>query len=201
LVSLSVALVWWRPWSEPHVNLRPSAAVGQVLAGEVERLLGGAGKVLVLGRQIPHPGPDAMRVRVASFTAALQHHATLKLVGTKWAPRAPAGIMDLGAVTADQLLAALEEYPDANAVVVFAGLPAWSQGLVDKLTARSLKLVAVCGYGPTARRWLESRALALAVVPRLDAPPASPRAPRTAREWFEREFQLVTPDMLATLPY
>ena len=85
--------------------------------------------------------------------------------------------------------------------MVFAGLPPCSQTLVDKLTARSLKLVAVCGYGPTVRRWLESKALAIAVVPRMEELPAGTPAPKTTREWFQREFEIVTPETVGRLPY
>jgi len=172
-----------------------------VLAEEVGRLLGGPGKVLIISRQIRHEGPDARREQVASLTAALHHHATLKLVGTEWVPRPPVGVMDLGEVSEQQLLAAVEKNPVANAVVVFAGLPPCSQPLVDKLAARSLKLVAVTGYGPTLRRWLDSKVLALAVAPRMEDLPAGTPAPKTAQEWFQREFEIITPETVGRLPY
>jgi hypothetical protein len=201
LACAVAALLLRRQFSSPTVNLRPSAAVGEVLADEVGRLLGGAGKIVLLSRQLSKDGPDATGERVASFTVALQHRATLKLAATEWVPRPPAGTMDLGAVTPEQLLAAMEKNPEANALVVFAGLPAYSKSLSDELAARSVKLVAVCGYGPVARRWLESKVLALAVVPRFDDPPADAPAPKTAKEWFDREFQLLTPESLGRLPY
>jgi hypothetical protein len=62
-------------------------------------------------------------------------------------------------------------------------------------------VVAVCGYGPNVRRWLESKTLSLAVVPRLDDPPAGAAAPKTPRDWFDREYQTVTPANLAQMPY
>jgi hypothetical protein len=201
LAVLAAALLLWRQFSGPSVNLRPSAAVGEVLAEEVGRLLGGAGRVVIISRQVPHEGPDATRERVASLTAALQHHATLKLAAAELVPRAAGGMMDLGAVTQEQLLVAVEKNPEANAVVVFAGLPPCSQPLVDRLSARSLKLVAVCGYGPTVRRWLESKVLAIAVVPRIGDLPAGTPAPRTTRDWFQREFEIITPETIGRLPY
>jgi hypothetical protein len=201
LACAVAAFLLRRQFSSPAVNLRPSAAVGEVLADEVGRLLGGTGKIVLLSRQLSTDGPDATGERVGSFTAALQRRANVKLAATEWAPRPPAGVMDLGAVTPEQLLGAMDKNPEANALVVFAGLPAYSQPLGGKLAARSLKLVAVCGYGPVARRWLESKALALAVVPRFDDPPAGAPTPKTAKEWFDREFQLLTPESVAHLPY
>jgi len=201
LAILAAAFFLWRRSSGPVVNLRPSTAAGEVLAEEVGRLLGGAGRVVIIGREVSRQGLDATGECAASFTGALHRRPALKLAATAWIPRSPVGMMDLGAVSSEQLLAIVSKTPGANAVVVFAGLPPWSQELADKLAARSLKLVAVCGYGPNVRRWLESKALALAVVPRFDDPPAGAPAPKTAKEWFEREFQLITPEDLGRLPY
>ena len=201
LAILGAGFALWRQFSSPRVNLRPSAAAGEVLAEEVRRLLGGAGNVVIISREISRDELDATGQRVASFTEALQHQATLKLAATEWVPRPGMGMMDLGAVTLDQLLAVMEKNPDANVLVIFAGLPPYSQPLVDKLTARSLKLVAVCGYGPNVRRWLESQALATAVVPRLEDIPSGAPTPKTTREWFEREFQIITPETVGRLPY
>ena len=201
LALLAAAFILSRQFASPRVNLRPSAAVGEVLAEEIGRLLGGPGKVTIISRQSAHEGPDATRERVTALTAALQHHATLKLAGTEVMPRAAGGMMDMGGVTEEQFLAALEKHPDAKAIVVFAGLPACSQPLVDKLAAGSLKLVAVSGYGPTVRRWLESKALAIAVVPRMEELPAGTPAPKTTRDWFVREFEIITPETVGQLPY
>ena len=201
LVCLGALLYLWRQVSHPSVNLKPSAAAGEVVAEEVGRLLGGKGKVILLSREVSKTEPDASAQLVASFTAALPHRTSLNLAATEWTPRPPAGVMDFGAVSPEQFLAALEKNPGANGLVVFAGLPPWSPALAEKLSARSLKLVAVCGYGPNVRRWLESKALTLAVVPRFDDPPAGTAAPKTAKDWFEREYQLVTPESVGLLPY
>ena len=109
--------------------------------------------------------------------------------------------MDMGGVTEEQFLAAAEKYPDAKAIVVFGGLPPCSQALAEKLNAGSLKAVAVCGYGPTVRRWLESKALAIAVVPRMEDLPAGTPAPKTPQEWFQREFEIITPETVGQRPY
>jgi hypothetical protein len=110
--------------------------------------------------------------------------------------------MDLGVVSPEQILAALEKNPSANAFVIFSGLPPYSHLLAEKVAARSLILMAVCGYNAEVRRWIESKALAVAVVPRFDDPAATgKRTPKSAQEWFECEFQLVTIETLGSLPY
>ena len=184
----------------PGVQLVP-AAVGEVLAGEVGRLLGGRGTVVLLSRQPPQDGPNANRERIEGFSSAMKRRPTMTLAPTEWLPRAPLGTMDLGVVSPEQILAALEKNPRANAVVIFSGLPPYSPLLAEKVAARSLILMAVCGYTVEVRRWIESKALAVAVVPRFDDPPTGNRAPKSAQEWFEREFQLVTIETIGRLPY
>jgi hypothetical protein len=201
LVAVAVVLFWWRQLSGPTVNLRPTAAVGEVLAGEVGRLLGGRGTVVLLSRQPPEDGPNANRERIEAFASAMKRRTTMTLAPTEWLPRAPLGTMDLGVVSPEQILAALEKNPSANAFVIFSGLPPYSPLLAEKVAARSLILMAVCSYNAEVRRWIESKALAVAVVPRFDDPPTRKRAPKSAPEWFEREFQLVTIETIARLPY
>lgn len=201
IALLAAGFLLARQFAGPALNLQPSAAAGELLADEVGRLVSGTGNVLIVAREASKEGSDAMGRRIASFTSALQHCRGLKLVATEWIPRVPRGTMDLGGVSQEQLQAALEKNPNANLAVVFGGLPPYSPSLAEQLTTRSLKLVAVCGYSPALRRWLEADAVALAVVPRLGDAPAGGPPPRTAKEWFDREFQVVTPANLAQMPY
>ena len=197
---LGSAVILWRHFSGPQLNLKPSAAAGEVLAEEIGRLQGGPGKVVIIGREVSKDGTDAAGQRVVSLTQALQAHKALKLAATEWIPR-PAGMMDLGGVSLDQLLGVIDRNADATVFVIFAGLPPYSQPLLDKLAARSLKMVAVCGYGPEVRRWLDAKALAMAIVPRFEDVPANTPPPKTTREWFQREFEIVTPETVGRLPY
>ncbi|MCO5051071.1 MAG: hypothetical protein M9920_02055 [Verrucomicrobiae bacterium] len=189
----------WRYFSPPKINLKPSAAVGEVLAREAVQLADNAGPVVLLSRPVDKNEVDANGERINALMATLRRQSGVTLV-TEWAPRPP-GVMDVGAVSAEQFLAAIEKNPDAKVLLVFAGLPAWSPELAAKITARSLKVVAVCGYGANVRRWLEAKSLVLAAVPRFDDPPGNATAPQTAQDWFDREFLMVRPDELSRLPF
>ena len=199
LCPAAVFLCWWQ-FSSRKVNLRPSAAAGEVIFGEVARLAGGNGNVVLVSRPLKKGEPDANGERVTSFSDALRRQPAFKLT-TEWAPPPPKAVMDLGAITPEQFLTAVDKNPEANVLVVFAGLPACSQDLAGKVNSRSLKMIAVCGYGPIVRQWLESKALSLAVVPRFDDPPAGTPPPKTPKDWFDHEYQIITPADLAQLPY
>ena len=199
--GLVAVFLIWRQFSNPAANMRPSSAVGEVLAEEVARVLGAGGKVALISRQPLKDGIDASRDKLAAFEAALKRQTKVKLAPPDWLPRPPAGTMDLGVVTPEQFVAALEKTPDANAFVILAGMPPYSKAMVDQLTARSAKLIAVCGYTADVKRWLESKVLAVAIVPRAgDLPPGTPK-PKTARDWLQQEFQVLTPETLADAPY
>ena len=186
----------------PGVNLRPSAAVGEILAAEVERLLGsGGGQVALVSRQPPADGLNANGQRIAAFTDAIKKRPAIKLAPPNWLPSPPVGVMDLGTVSSEQLLAAIDQTPTARAFLILAGLPPFSNALAEKINSRSLKLVAVCGYSANVRRWLEAKAVAVAVIPRFSELPVGTPPPKTARDWFDREYQLVTPETLAQLPF
>jgi hypothetical protein len=199
LCPAALFLCWWQFSSRP-VNYRPSAAAGEVIFGEVARLVNGNGNIVLISRPLKNGEPDANGERVSSFSGALRGRPTFKLT-TEWAPPPPPGVMDLGNITPEQFLAAMGKNPEANVMVVFAGLPPWSEDLMGKISARSLKVIAVCGYGPNVRRWFESKALSLAVVPRFEDPPAGTPPPKTPKDWFDHEYQIVTPADLAQMPY
>ena len=207
LVTIAVASValavflFRRQSSGPAMNLRPSVAVGEVLAEETSRLLGGKGNIVVIGRVSAKEGQSAGNEQITSLGAAMRRRASPKIGATEWLPQPPRLSMNASDVTTEQLVALLEKHPEANAFVVFAGLPPLSPPLAEKLTARSLKLLAVCGYGTTVRRWLEAQVLAAAVVPRFGELPPGTSAPKTAKDWFSQEFELLTPESLAQLPY
>jgi len=207
LVTIAVASValavflFRRQSSGPAMNLRPSVAVGEVLAEETSRLLGGKGNIVVIGRVSAKEGQSAGNEQITSLGAAMRRRASPKIGATEWLPQPPRLSMNASDVTTEQLVALLEKHPEANAFVVFAGLPPLSPPLAEKLTARPLKLLAVCGYGTTVRRWLEAQVLAAAVVPRFGELPPGTSAPKTAKDWFSQEFELLTPESLAQLPY
>jgi hypothetical protein len=202
IASVLLALIAIRrQLAPPAMNLRPSLAVGEVLAGEVARVLGGRGKVVVIGRGSARDGKNAGGEQISSFGAAMKRLGTLPIISTEWLPQPPAGTMDPGVVKTEQLLQLIEKHPEVDAFVIFAGLPPPSPPVSEKLSARPLKLLAVCGYGPHVRRWLETGALAVAVVPRFgELPPGTP-APQTVKDWFEREFEMLTPESVGRLPY
>src|SRR5437899_198375 len=112
LAAVAIFLLW-RQFSKPVVNFHPSAAVGEVLADEVSRLLGGTGNVVIISRAPAKEGVDSKGEQRVSFEAALKRRGSPKLAGTEWLPRPQRGTMDLGEVSADQFLQFMDKHQDA----------------------------------------------------------------------------------------
>jgi hypothetical protein len=200
LITVIVVFIVWRQlFSQSVVKFRPSDAAGEVLADEVSRLLGGKGEVVVVAPATVSAN-NANGECLASFVAALQHRGTIKLGATVTIPHPPTPTLNWNVLQPEQLLDVMDKDSGVNALVIFTTLPSYSTALADKLKAHSLTLVAVGGYDGNVRRWLESHALALTVVPRITPSVAGAFAPKTAREWFDSEYQLVTPENVGSLP-
>lgn len=200
LVLMAVLLLRSRS-TKTSVNLRPSAAVGEVLVEEIGRLLPDGGDIVLISREPSKEGPDANRERIESFQAALAARANLKLLPIEWLPRPPVGTMDLGVVSPEQLSAALDKNPRAKIFLILAGPPPYARTFSERLKASSQRLVLVSGYSANVKLWLESKTLAVAILPRFADLPANAPPPKTSRDWFDREYQIATPETLGSLPY
>ena len=201
VLMMLAGLLVWRQTTRSRVNFKPSEAVGEVFADETTRLLGGAGQIVLIARAPDPNDPDANSERIASFQAAMKLRKSPRLVAVEWLARPPRGVMDMGGVSEEQLVAFADKHPEANAFVIFAGLPPLSPRGIEKFTGRSLKLMVVCGYGENLKRLLQARVVSSAVVPRFDDLPPGTPAPKTAKDWFQREFELLTPETIERVPY
>lgn len=197
---VALAVLLWRQSAGSPVNMRPSAAAGEMLAEQAVRLLGGKGRIVVVARFAAKEARGVDAEQLAAFSSAIKRQKGVSIISTEWLAQ-PQGTMDVGRVTAKQLFDWSQKHPEATGLVVFAGLPDFSAPLASKLAERPIKLLAVCGYGPYIRQWLESKALAAVVVPRFGALPPGTPTPKTTQEWFQQEYELFTPESVGRLPY
>ena len=199
LAALASLIIWHR--SGPVMDMRPSSALGEVLAREAETMLGGAGNIVVIGRAADRDNATAGGKQIQSITAALGNRSSLKLIATEWLPPEPSSMMRSGSVTADQLLDLIEKYPAAGVFVVFAGLPPLSPAITENLKSHPVKLMAVCGYSMNTKAWLQEGVLMAAVIPRFAELPSGSPAPKTTQDWFSQEFAMLTPDNAGQWPF
>ncbi|HUK82840.1 MAG TPA: hypothetical protein VLZ12_09455 [Verrucomicrobiae bacterium] len=173
-------------------------AYTQVAAQEISHLLGGRGDVVVLmwGPPADDAKDPAGPPVVQAFCRALPR-VGLRVLAKESVPPVPAGYDIVW--TADNYRQILERYPQAAALVSFVGDPQVRAENVHELPARRPKLVVVRGgKAENARELFELGVLDGAVLPCVE-PPSSDRAPKSAREWFDRYYLFITPQTASEL--
>lgn len=206
LIAVAVAsvvllfLVTRRP-AHSRVIFKPSAAAGQVLAEAVQKLMHGSGSVLVISSASAKSADNSVGEQLAAFRNALRNSASAKIAAVEWLPEPAHRVMVMGSggATADQILALMDKHPDATAVAIFGPLPALTPALADRVAKRQITAVAACGYDANVRGWLEAKTLSAAVIPRFG--PAPEGTPKTTKDWFNQEYQMVDPQTVNQLPY
>lgn len=180
----------------------PQNALAEVVGEEVVKLAGPGAKVMVL---VPASGDAAalwVDPVVKSFASVLAQQGKGTVVATE---RVKARVTDPSPtreeLTAAQFEGLLRNVKNATAIVSFVGFPALDAVQTAGLKDRKIKLVAIYTAGPQAgphyKPLLEARALDLAILPRMDPPLGAAQPPVTPRDFFNRQYLLVTPETAA----
>jgi len=180
----------------PKLNLKPFEGLGTVLAEEVAKRIDDKGEIVLLvarhaGGKIP-----ALDVPVETFRSALKAHSQIQIVATETID-VPA--MMMAAMPADQFLACLNRHPRVAAIVSFVGLPPLRESDWEKLPARRPKVLVAGISNLNIKSFFDHDLIQMAILPHF-MPRANATEPQTAREWFERYYQIVTSDNVAQLP-
>ena len=176
-------------------NWQPSEALGEILAGEILRGAESSTKIVIMSVS-PATEETAAGIQLASFQTALKRHKNIQLLATEVLESKRGGldnIMSRGQISLEQLNACISQHGNARVLVFFGGFPRFPDAALNQIARGKVKIFAVTSAGPAVRRALELNALALAVVPRLGNSPLPEGTPKTARDWFDREYQIVTP--------
>lgn len=173
-----------------RLDLDPYVALGTVAAEETAKLLGDQGRVLVMVRDTGDATNPSMDAQLKAFRQTLKSRRGLSLTVEKFQltpmQMLPAG----GGIPPDQLLKALASHPNTAAVVLFFGLPQLSENEMRALKASGAKLVVVSSLRPGYRQLMERQVIHLVIAPRLEAPSGG-ATPRTLRELFDRDYQII----------
>lgn len=183
LVLITCSLVWLFTRScscAPSVGHKPSEALGTVVAEETAKLLQNRGNVVVLAvknRQVSE---------VEAFQKKLKKFSGMTIAGQEFLEVSG----ELPTLPGDKILALINRYPNADAVVSFGGCPAFSPAQMDALPQKLPKMIAVCWSTAGVKKLLDVGIVQMAVLPRMTAPPT--QKARTTRQWFDKYFETYT---------
>ncbi len=182
-------------------DLGPYQALGMGTAEETAKLLGNKGQVVVIAPDTSESKNPAVESELSYFQKTVKKSG-LTIASTMRFKVTPMESMALGgAVSADRFLKELQSHPNVGAVVLFCAFPPLAPQDYDVLKKSGAKVVVASGYLPSYRNLLSAQLIQVAIVPRFDSAEATGKEPKTLREWFERDFQVITPATTATLPY
>lgn len=178
----------------------PYLALGEGAANETSKLLNGVGRiVLVDGDYGPHSilAPTT-KAEVKAFKKGIRK-SHLKITAIERVPIAPPSLARTGVfMQAGQLAKLIARHPDVDAVVLFIGLagPGDLEGILHN---RKPKLILIANYEPYYKVLLEKKVIQMAILPRLNVASEAGEAIGSGKKWFERQYQVATPERMEDL--
>jgi hypothetical protein len=194
LLAIAASAIWiyHYQFGSFRVNTSLHQEVGRVMAEETARILGRPGKIIVVTANAPN-APE-LKVQLEAFQKNLKLLGGINIQSKV--------VLDPGdnpkyrpgsGLSSKHLLKIIRKHADTDAIVSFVGAPALSEQDLAQLKA-PFKLVAETHSPEKLLALLEKKILVSAIVPRFEFPAPGPRKPQTSRQWFDRYFQVLTPD-------
>ena len=181
------------------IDAGPYEALGAVTAEETAKFLGNKGQVLVMVADTGAFKNPSVEAELSAFLQALKREREMSVI-TEKIPATPMQMMATGGgVTTDQLLKAVESHPSLAGLVLFLGFPQLSDSELATMKKSGVKTVVVSSLRPGYERLMAEQVLRVAIVPRLEPPPANAPTPRTVRERFDQDFSIITAAVAAQL--
>lgn len=204
LIAIAGACAWlYRGTSEsvPKSDLDIYEALGTVTAEETSRLIGNKGEIVMIGWDFSRNKMPVMEAQMTSFERALKKHAGIQIAAREKVLRNPAQMMATGGgMPATEFLKVVKAHPKSDAIVLFFAFPNLSAEELKEISESQAKFIVVSGFNPGYKKLLMDRHIDLAIVPRFDRS-ENPSPPQTIRESFDQNYQVVTSDQAANLPY
>lgn len=188
----------------PQINPARIVSLGQVAADEAVQAVAGHGRIVaVINAQYQQSG-NPLREEFTSFQNELKKHRTVSLAAIEVVPEDPDEMVLGNGCSSAQLQALLVKHATADAIVFLIDLPEWSRLQARQITPQSNQakiVVALNGTAPTKNAYggyFANGFLAVLIGARPGPSPATP--PKTSREWFDKYYQVYTPQNFDTLP-
>lgn len=191
-IVASVAWICWFEFGQSNQNTQLQRAVGEVMAEETSRIVGPSGRIVVV--TVDNRAAPELKIQLDAFEKHLKSLGMLsikdKLVldpGDNPKFRPGAGL------SAKRFLKIVRKNTDAAGIVSFVGAPQMTDEELAQMKTTP-KLVAETHSPEKLVNLLQKKVLLSAIVPRYEFPAPGPRKPKTNRQWFDRYFQILSPE-------
>jgi len=188
----------------PQINPARIMSLGQVLADATVQAVAGHGHIVAVINAQHQQSGNPLHEEFKSFQNELNKRAAVSLAAIEVVPVDPNEMVLGNGCSGAQLQALLLKYATADAIVFLIDLPEWGRLQARRITPQPGKariIVALNGSAPTKREYAGYFANGvLSVLIGARPGPAPMAKPKTPREWFDRYYQLYTPQNFDTLP-
>ena len=206
IIAISLGSILLRH-HRPPADWRLAASIGQVLADETVKAIQGQGRFVIVAygdalsasalRQSADPRLGPLRNR-------LKQHGRISVAAIELISPDPNANNGLPGCSAAELFKLLQRHATADAIVFLTELPEWDQ--VNSLIPKSSipKLLAIDKANPQLNShyggYFMSGLLAALIGPLTQPVQAPSSASKTPREWFDKYYQVYTPQNADALP-
>jgi hypothetical protein len=179
----------------------PYTALGEVAAKATSNMLADKGKVVLLVSEADNNSATAVGLAVKTFKDVLRQTGGAQVAATETIkPTVAIALSGAEPLTPARFVELVSKHASADALVSFAGVPRLTLEQIGQLPQARPKVVAVVTYNPPTKAMFARGVLHLAILAR-PAADTSVRTPTTTQEWFDANYQLLTPATAGLMPF
>jgi len=191
-ILASAVWIYWFEFGSQKQNIDLHHAVGQVMAEETAHVVGQTGKLVLI--TLDHRTAPELKLQTDAFEKRLKALGgiTIKeliVLDAKDNPKYRPG----AGLSAKRFLKIARKHSSVDAIVSFVGAPELTDQELTELKTVP-KFIAEAHSPEKLVHLLEKKILLSAIVPRFEFPAPGPRKPETSRQWFDRYFQILSPE-------
>ena len=192
VIAACVWFTWKSQFAAPKINVPLHQGIGEALAAEVIQSLENRGDILVI--TMADSDSEVLAAQFAAFRAAIKKARGIRIKDVELIDSAKKAKYGPGlGLSASKLAREVKKNTEKAAIVSFVGLPKLDDEELAALGDRVPPLFAFSRHFEKLVPLLKRKVLKFAIVPRFQFPAPGPADPRTPREWFVNQFQIVRP--------
>lgn len=198
----AVAFYFNRARRSAGINFHPYQALGTIAAEEISRLLAQRGSIVVVLND-PGSEPDpVLEAQLAAFRQTLKQNGSVSIASFERIQMDPMTRMSTGGtLPPDQFRKLIAKTPPPDAFVLFIGFPVLGPNDLSALRETRAKFVVISAALPGYRNLISAGVIQMAIVPKVVSADDQPPEPKSIRDWFDREYQIVTQANADQLPF
>jgi hypothetical protein len=167
------------------------------MAEQTAKVLGNKGRIVLI--TIPAGSEPELETQMESFQRTLKKLGDYDLkeheLDTKDQPKYGIGT----GLSGRRFVRTVKNNPKADAIVSFVGAPNLSDEELAELT-KAPRFIAESRSPDHLPKLFEKQIIQVAVVSRFAFPAPGPLKPKTPQEWFDKRYQVITAEAVASIP-